>query len=77
MFRGGGASRCGGCGISRNLGDSGPILERGVEVVKALVARMEDVHDGSLVTELNELRTNDGGIFKGCPPEVEASCRLS
>jgi hypothetical protein len=52
-------------------------LERGVEVVKALVARMEDVHDGSLVTELNELRTNDGGIFKGCPPEVEASCRLS
>jgi hypothetical protein len=42
-----------------NLGDSGPILERGVDVLND---RTEDTHLWHCASELKELRDKEGGI---------------
>lgn len=45
-----------------NLGDSGPIAVRGVEVLKFRIADEDEVHFLHPASELNELRDIDGGM---------------
>ena len=45
-----------------NLGDSGPILESELVVLKFRAAKIVDKHDLHRVRELRELRGNEGGM---------------